>query len=185
VSFQNCFGNFPGIFCSSQNWKIRNYHAKTNNRTEYVEQKCLLSSHQSSSHQFRLKHSTTTALLKVTNDILRASEGKLVSLLILLDFSTVWITHNYVPNWLINISAVNFIRSYLSDWTQCVWINQHSLEIFSLTTGEVQGSVLGPLLFSLFINDITLEIQTYRYHLYADDVQLYISCMPSEYATCI
>jgi hypothetical protein len=49
----------------------------------------------------------------------------------------------------------------------------------------VLGSVLGPLLFSLLINNITLKIETCRYHVYADDVQLYISCIPSEYATCI
>jgi Reverse transcriptase (RNA-dependent DNA polymerase) len=45
--------------------------------------------------------------------------------------------------------------------------------------------VLGPLLFSLFINDITMEIKDCQYHLYADDVQLYISCPQSKYTDCI
>jgi hypothetical protein len=45
--------------------------------------------------------------------------------------------------------------------------------------------VLGPLHFSLFISDITSVIVSCRYHLYADDVQLYISCRPSDNVDCI
>jgi hypothetical protein len=50
----------------------------------------------------------------------------------------------------------------------------------------VQGSVLGPLLFSMFINEFTNAIESSHYHhMYADDVQLYISCHPFEYAACV
>jgi hypothetical protein len=50
---------------------------------------------------------------------------------------------------------------------------------------QLHGSVLGPLLFSLFINVITNSIESSHYHMNADDVQLYISCHPSEYAACV
>jgi hypothetical protein len=79
--------------------------------TEYVEQKGLLSSHQSG---FRLKHSTTTALLKVSNDVIRASKEKLVSLLILLDFSKAFdsVDHSLLcSNWWININSRPVLRT--------------------------------------------------------------------------
>jgi hypothetical protein len=123
---------------------------------------------------------TTTALLEVTNDTAGLGK-KMVSLLILLDFSKAFdsVDHSLLCSKLVDqyqfsTSAANLIRSYVSDRTQCVWINRHSSEMLSLITGVVQGSVLGPLLFSLFIDDITLEIKTCCYHLYANDVQLYL-----------
>jgi hypothetical protein len=82
---------------------------------------------------FRTKHSTTTVLLKVTNDLLMAFEKKLLSILILLDFSKAFesVDHSLLCSKLTNqfaftISATSLIRSYLSDRTQCVWVNNQA-----------------------------------------------------------
>jgi hypothetical protein len=72
-------------------------------------------------------------------------------------------------------TAVELIRSYLSDRYQCVCIDGRISHLVLVARGVVQGSVIGPLLFSLFINDIASRISHCRYHLYADDVQLYLS----------
>jgi hypothetical protein len=156
--------------------------------TVHIESNGMMSYLQSG---FRTKHSTTTALLKVTNDILMASEKKLMSILILLDFSKAFdsVDHSLLCSKLtdqfaFSSSATSLIRSYLSDRTQCVGVNQAS-RFLPLASGVVQGSVLGPLLFSLFINDITAVIRICSFHLYADDVQIYTSCLPSEYVNCV
>jgi hypothetical protein len=75
--------------------------------------------------------------------------------------------------------------SYLSDRSQCVQADGTLSDVLPITSGIVQGSVLGPLPFSMFINDIVSQITSCRAHLYADDVQLYNSCEPKHIENCI
>jgi Reverse transcriptase (RNA-dependent DNA polymerase) len=140
---------------------------------------------------FRKNHSTTTALLKITNDILCASDKKLATFLVLLDFKKAFdsVDHGLLCNKLANLygfstSAVQLIKSYLEGRSQIVVVDGVTSESKRVISGVVQGSVLGPLLFSLFINDIAGEICNASYHLYADDVQIYISCHQSALVPC-
>jgi hypothetical protein len=85
-----------------------------------------------------------------------ASEKKLISVLILLDFSKASdsVDHSLLCSKLTNQfafskSATSLITSYISDRTQCVWVNYQASRFLPLASGVVQGSVLGPLFFSV------------------------------------
>ena len=68
--------------------------------------------------------------------------------------------------------------SYMSDRSQCVQVNSQSSPTTSLNYGVPQGSVLGPVLFSLYMKPVTdiLNKHDISYHLYADDLQIYTNC---------
>ncbi|CAB4024955.1 Hypothetical predicted protein, partial [Paramuricea clavata] len=71
----------------------------------------------------------------------------------------------------------DWFNSYLSDRSQTLLIGNCTSEVISCSYGVPQGSVLGPLLFLLYINDITSFSDNYEFCLFADDTSmLYPHC---------
>ncbi len=107
---------------------------------------------------FRPYHSTETALIRVTNDLLLSSDRGCISLLVLLDLNAAFdtIDHNILLNRLENFvgisgSALAWFKSYLSDRHQFVAVNEEVSYRSQVQYGVPQGSVLGPLLFTLYM----------------------------------
>jgi hypothetical protein len=72
-------------------------------------------------------------------------------------------------------SAISMIIAYLMGRSQCVCVDGVAYDIAHVTSGVSQGLVLEPLLFCLFMNDISEVVRHCKNHTYADDVQHYIS----------
>ncbi len=138
---------------------------------------------------YRKLHSTETALLSIHNDLCLALNSQKVSALVLLDLSAAFdtIDHNILTSRLktcfgISDSAFSLISSYLSGRTQSVIIDNERSPELPLLRGVPQGSVLGPLLFSLYTTPLSyvLDNASIKFHFYADDTQLYISFSSSD-----
>jgi retron-type reverse transcriptase len=151
----------------------------------FIDENQLLSPYQSG---FRSAHSTATAFLKITNGIQCDCDRRLVTLLLLLDFSKAFdntrhslLLKNFSLYFKFGVTVVALVGSYLSDRYHCVSIGGFISELIAVTRGVVQGSVLGYLLCSTFINEIVSQIGFCRFYMYADDVQLYLSDDPCNF----
>ena len=134
-------------------------------------------------------HSTETALLRVTNDILLDMDKNKCVLLVLLDLSAAFdtIDHETLMNRLssrfgVKAKALSWFKSYLSERTQSVLIGKNKSQKCGLEYGVPQGSILGPKQFIGYtapLSDI-VEKDGLRLHLYADDTQIYLAFDPSD-----
>lgn len=140
---------------------------------------------------FRVGHSCETALLNITDDIVSATDRGQITVLTLLDYSKAFdtISHNILLAKLHYIGfgsdAVDLVRSYLSNRTQMVKVPAGVSGLRSITQGVPQGSILGPVLFSIYISDFPKVLEHCSIHMYADDTQIYHSFYPSECADAI
>ena len=133
-------------------------------------------------------HSTETALTRVQNDLLVSIDSNGGAILVLLDLSAAFdtIDHSILLERLHNLgvrgAALDWFRSYLSDRKQCVYVQGERSKPRDLPYGVPQGSVLGPILFSLYIIPLGHIARSHglQYHLYADDTQMYIAFKPSD-----
>lgn len=129
---------------------------------------------------FRPKHSTTTALINITDDILRNHDKGMATCLVLLDYSKAFDTldHRILCNKLsyfgFSNSSVSLIQSFLSDRSQRVVYNALSSSPLKIQSGVPQGSILSPLLFSIYTADFYSVLNNCKIHHYADDTQIYL-----------
>lgn len=146
--------------------------------SSFCEKQCILTPHQ---YGFRKGCSTELALLNQKEIILDNIENKRITLAIFIDFSKAFDRLNHrtlllkLQQYGIRGIAQNIFESYLQFRFQSVVVGGHNSESRKLNAGVPQGSILGPLLFNLYINDITNIGCKESMIIYADDTTILFS----------
>ena len=131
---------------------------------------------------YRALHSTETALINVMGDFLNFKDSNCPIQILLLDLSAAFDTldHSIYEKRLLGLGieklALNWILSYIKERTFSVKISEHYSTPRFLNTGIPQGSVLGPLLFLIYIKPLSNIIKKFsgiKCHIYADDIIIY------------
>lgn len=134
---------------------------------------------------FRAKHSTSMALLDMIDKVSTSIDKNEFSIGIFIDLSKAFDTINHnilfkkLENYGIRGLPLNWFIDYLSNRKQYVFFNNFQSSLKYVTCGVPQGSILGPLLFILYINDIIKCSTLLKFVLFADDTNLFYSngCM--------
>ena len=128
---------------------------------------------------FREKHSTINAITALTGDVIKALENKDTVLSVFLDLSKAFdtIDHQILLHKLefygIRGTPLKWFKSYLSNWKQYVKYNNSDSLQQDITFGVPQGSILGPLLFIIYISDIPFCVKHCKTIQFADDTTIY------------
>lgn len=130
---------------------------------------------------FRKNHSTTTATMKVLYDIISALDDHKSCAALFIDLTKAFdtVNHAILLSQLecigLSDAAIGWVSSYLNNRCQCVLLNDCMSEKLAVNSGVPQGSILGPLLFTVYINNLSENVINAKMHLYADDTIIYCS----------
>ena len=129
----------------------------------------------------RSKHSTDMALIQLTDLISNSLSNKLFTAGIFIDLSKAFdtIDHNILVSKLefygVRGQALEWFRDYLFNRSQHTVIADASSSRRAITCGVPQGSILGPLLFLIYINDLHFSFSFFSFLLFADDTTIIYS----------
>jgi hypothetical protein len=130
---------------------------------------------------FRSNHSTYMALMDLIIKVTESINKKHHTMGVFLDLSKAFDTINHdilltkLHHYGIRGTPLNWFESYLTNRKQYVQTHSVKSSLSSLSCGVPQGSILGPLLFLLYINDITQVSNKLSFIIFADDTNLFAS----------
>lgn len=135
---------------------------------------------------FRKGHSCQTALTQIIDEWITAIDQGNIVCTVFLDLTKAFdlVNHNILldkmKKYRCSDNAVTWFTSYLSNRTQQVGVSGKLSEPLEIVSGVPQGSVLGPLLFILYINDLPLCVNACTTDMFADDTTVSTSCSSPE-----
>ena len=139
----------------------------------------------SSQSSYRKHHSCITAMVNLVDQLIANMDDKLISSLLMIDLSKAFDTINHellitkLSIYGVSPSSLKWFKAYLTSRRQYVRIDNVDSNSQIIRHGVPQGSILGPLLFIIFMNDINLvPISDCVLHLYADDTTM-LTCSPT------
>ena len=144
--------------------------------SHYLESAMLLSENQ---HGFRRDHSTIHSIAQLTSFINAKMDSRVPTLAAYIDFRKAFdcVQHPVLLQKLgglkLDQSTVEWVRSYLTKRKQRVYANNVYSSFLPITQGVPQGSVLGPLFYIIYANDLIKTFKNCNVAMYADDTVLY------------
>ena len=130
---------------------------------------------------FQKGMSTEYAINSLLHNVVHSMNNDETGFCILLDFAKAFDTVNHeilldkLQYYGIRGTALKWFQSYLKDRMQCTEIGNTQSNLEYVKCGVPQGSILGPLLFLLYINDIVFSSEVFKFTLFADDTSLFYS----------